>query len=411
MPFEIIRNDITKVAADAVVNTANPAPVIGAGTDFAVHKAAGPKLLKAREKIGEIPVGCCRSTKAYDLPAKYVLHTVSPVWQDGEHGELSLLKAAYETALAEAKRLRCRSVAFPLMAAGSYGFPMDQALSVAISAFTDFLLTNEMQITLVIFNGKAFSLASGLFSDLKSYIDENYARRQSTLEYASGRRRPGAFHSSVSPDAEEAASFALSSAEDKKSPAVKEPFRPLASDQLLTGAFAPPAAEKKADIVPSSAKAEKKTASKPSYSLAAEQTAPRPAAVKAAPKAASLNELLKQAESSFPEHLLRLIDEKGFKDSEVYHRAQVSRQLFNKIINKKYYPPGKNTVIQLALALELDLAQTQLFLSKAGYALTRASKADLVVQYYIERKQYSIPQINIALFDCGLPPLKTGLGA
>ena len=403
MPFEIIRNDITKVAADAIVNTANPAPVIGAGTDFAVHKAAGPKLLEARKKIGEIPVGACRSTKAYDLPARYVLHTVSPAWQDGTQGELVLLRRAYDAALAEAKRLRCRSVAFSLMAAGSYGFPMDQALSVAIRAFTDFLLTNEMQITLVIFNGKAFSLASGLFSDLKSYIDENYVREQNAAEYASPRRRSESLHVSAIRPAEEAEPSALPAA------AAKEPVRPEVFDQMQMAGAVRPAAAKEADSFPAAVKAEKKTAAKPSFFVAAEQAALRPAASQAAPKAASLDDIIKQAESSFPEHLLRLIDEKGLKDSEVYHRAQVSRQLFNKIINKKDYQPGKNTVIQLALALELDLEQTQLFLSKAGYALTRASKADLVVQYYIERKQYSIPQINIALFDCGLPPLKTGL--
>ena len=416
MPFEIIRNDITKVAADAIVNTANPAPVIGAGTDFAVHKAAGPKLLEARKKIGEIPVGGCRSTKAYDLPARHVLHTVSPAWQDGTHDELALLRRAYDAALAEAKRLKCRSVAFPLMAAGSYGFPMDQALSVAIRAFTDFLLTNEMQITLVIFNGKAFSLASGLFSDLKSYIDENYVREQNVVEYASPRRRPEVFHiSAIRPDEEEASNALPFAAKES---AAKEPVRPEVFDQMQMAGTVRPAAAKEADSFPAAVKAEKKTAAKPSYFVAAEQAALRPAASQAAPKAASppaashttsLDDILKQAESSFPEHLLRLIDEKGLKDSEVYHRAQVSRQLFNKIINKKDYQPGKNTVIQLALALELDLEQTRLFLSKAGYALTRASKADLVVQYYIERKQYSIPQINIALFDCGLPPLKTGL--
>ena len=385
MPFEIIRNDITKVAADAIVNTANPAPVIGAGTDFAVHKAAGPKLLEARKKIGEIPIGCCRSTKAYDLPAKYVLHTVSPAWQDGTHDELALLRRAYDAALSEAKRLRCRSVAFPLMAAGSYGFPMDQALSIAIRAFTDFLLTNEMKITLVIFNGKAFSLASGLFADVKSFIDENYVREQNEEEYA--RPRPGRRFDVR----EERASY--------------QNFRPASA---VMGSAASKA-EKESSAFPAAVKAEKKTVAKPSSSFAARPAAPRPAASPAAPQSASLDDFLKQTETGFAEHLISLIDEKGLKDSTVYHRAQISRQLFNKIINVKNYQPGKNTAIQLALGLELDLDETQKLLGKAGYALTRASKADLVVQYYIDRKQYSIPQINIALFDCGLPPLKTGL--
>ena len=128
MPFRIIRNDITKVEADAIVNTANPEPVVGGGTDFAVHEAAGPELLEARKKIGPIPVGTSVETPAFRLPARYVLHTVSPVWIDGEHGEEDLLRKAYDSALALAAKLECRSVAFPLMAAGTYAFPHDLAL-------------------------------------------------------------------------------------------------------------------------------------------------------------------------------------------------------------------------------------------------------------------------------------------
>ncbi|MBO4872010.1 MAG: macro domain-containing protein [Lachnospiraceae bacterium] len=382
MPFEIIRNDITKVTADAVVNTANPAPVVGAGTDAAIHKAAGPKLLEARKKIGEIPVGSCRSTRAYNLPAKYVLHTVSPAWQDGSHDELPLLRKAYDAALAEAASLHCRSVAFPLMAAGSYGFPMDQALSVAIGAFTDFLLTHEMQITLVIFNGRAFSLASSLFSDLKSYIDENYVREQTEKEYAFPRPERREAGAAQRPQQNRP----LYVSEERKAAfACQEPALPEAS------CSAPMSAAK-----PAAAKTKKKAAAPPS----------RPQTVSSH---ASLDDFLNQlTEQSFADCLISLIDEKGLKDSAVYHKAQVSRQLFNKIINVKNYQPSKSTAIQLALALELDLAQTQTLLDRAGYALTRSSKADLVVQYYIERKEYSIPQINIALFDCGLPPLKTG---
>ena len=168
MPFQIIRNDITKVQADAIVNTANPHPIIGSGTDSAIHEAAGPELLNARKKIGDILPGAAVSTPAFNLPAKYVIHTVGPSWVDGKHGEETVLRKAYDAALKLADQLGCRSVAFPLMAAGSYGFPRDLALSIAISAFTDFLMDHDMTVYLVLFNGKAFSLASSLFSDLRS---------------------------------------------------------------------------------------------------------------------------------------------------------------------------------------------------------------------------------------------------
>jgi hypothetical protein len=121
-----------------------------------------------------------------------------------------------------------------------------------------------------------------------------------------------------------------------------------------------------------------------------------------------LQDILKTAESSFSEHLLSLLQECGEKDSAVYRRAGISRQLFHQILNKKDYQPTKSTAIQLALGLRLDVSGTQTLLGKAGYALTRSSKADLVVQYFIERKEYSIVTINAALYDCGLPLLKTG---
>ena len=349
MPFEILRNDITKMKVDAIVNTANPSPVIGAGTDTAVHAAAGPKLLAARQKIGAIAPGSSAATKAYDLPAKYVLHTVSPAWWDGAHGELFLLRRAYDAALELAGKLKCRSVAFPLMAAGSYGFPKDQALSVAISAFTDYLLTHEMQIYLVIFNGEAFKLAGALFDDLKSYIDDSYEAAHTaagTNSDSAGRRRAFWRQNQTAPE-----SFAYD-------------------------VSAAPAAQSEA------------AASRPSY---------------AAPD--SLKDYLGQRESTFTEYLLDLLREKDEKDSAVYHRAQMSRQLFNKIINKKDYQPTKNTAIQLAIGLRLDLNQTQKLLGKAGFALTRSSKSDLVVQYFIQHGEYSIVTINTALYDCDLPLL------
>ena len=355
MPLKIIRNDITRVTADAIVNTANPLPRIGVGTDRAIHDAAGPELLEARRQIGPIAVGSCAATPAFRLNASYVLHTVSPGWEGGGKGEAETLRRAYDAALETADSLGCRSVAFPLLAAGSYGFPHDLALSVAIQAFTDFLLDHDLTIFLVLFNGKAFGLAASLFDDLKSYIDDNYVDAQAKREYgAAAQQRPRREPPSAFRRNSRAESGAL----------------PRDAD-FCSSAMAMPAAS--------------------------------------AQMGGSLEEFLRQRESTFTESLLDLLRERAGKDSEVYKRAEISKQLFSKILSNRDYKPTKDTAIQLAIGLQLDLAQTQKLLEKAGYALTRSSKADLVVQYYIERKIYSVSFINEALSDCGLPLLKTGL--
>lgn len=121
MPFQIIRNDLTKVKADAIVNTANPKPVIGSGTDSAIYKAAGEKLLIAeRKKIGDIAPGQAVNTDAFELEARYVVHTVGPEWIDGEHGERDILHDCYRNSLSLAASLKCKSIAFPLIATGVY---------------------------------------------------------------------------------------------------------------------------------------------------------------------------------------------------------------------------------------------------------------------------------------------------
>ena len=183
MPFEIVRNDITRMKADAIVNTANPQPVIGAGTDSAIHKAAGPQLLALRKVVGDIAPGSAAVTEACNLHAKFVIHAVSPSWQGGDHGEAELLRRTYDSALALAQEKQCRSVAFPLMAAGSYGFPRPLALKIAVQACSDFLLEHEMKIWLVVFHKEAFQLSQQLMSDVRSYIDQHYVDEQNQVEY------------------------------------------------------------------------------------------------------------------------------------------------------------------------------------------------------------------------------------
>ena len=176
MPFQIIRNDITKVSADAIVNTANPKPVVGSGTDGAIYKAAGEnKLLPARQTIGNIEPGQAVHTPAFRLKAKYIIHTVGPVWVDGKHGEKDILHSCYANSLSLADKLKCKSVAFPLISSGAYGFPKDTALDVALSEIGKFLLTHDMNITLVVFDKAAFELSEKLMGEIRQFIDEQTA--------------------------------------------------------------------------------------------------------------------------------------------------------------------------------------------------------------------------------------------
>ena len=362
MPLKIIRNDITMVAADAIVNTANPRPRIGSGTDHAIHEAAGPELLEARKEIGDIAPGESVATPAFGLPANYVFHTVSPVWRGGKYNEEALLRKAYDSALGLAVKHGCASVAFPLMAAGSYGFPRDLALSVAIGAITDFLMEHEITIYLVLFGGEAFSLASSLFDDLKSYIDDHYVAEKHKKEYGPGLHFRRRYANQVREETYEA--------EERDAEPGSQGFGAAASAEMFDMCAASPSA---------------------------------------AHIDAGLGEFLKLHESTFSEFLLDLLKERGGRVSEVYKRAEISKQLFSKILSNKDYKPTKDTAVQLAIGLKLDIVQTQKLLEKAGYALTRSSKADLVVRYYIEKGVYSVTFINEALADCGLPLLKTGL--
>ena len=182
MPFQIVRNDISHMRVDAIVNTANPRPVIGAGTDAMVHRAAGPELLMARQRIGSIAAGDAALTPAYALNAKYVIHTVGPVWDGGSYGEEDLLRNCYDNSLRLAVEHGCQSIAFPLISTGNYGFPKDKALQIAISAFSEFLLKHEMQIYLVVFGKQSFALSEKLFHSVQSYIDETYIKEKSLEE-------------------------------------------------------------------------------------------------------------------------------------------------------------------------------------------------------------------------------------
>ncbi len=347
MPFEIIRGDITEIKADAIVNTANPNPVIGSGVDAGIHKKAGPKLLEARKKIGTITAGQAAVTRAFDLNAKYVIHAVGPVWEDGAHGEERLLRQCYDNALALAAKKRCKSVAFPLLSAGNYGFPKAVALQIAVNAFSAFLMDHEMQIILVVFDRDAFALSEKLFQSVQSYIDEHYIQQKLQEEY----------------------SVADSG----------DIYRAIRERQQCR--------RTEAHVFQSEAPEEA-----PDMLMAAPAAAP-----------ASLADMLQKTDAGFSETLLKLIDRTGKKDAEIYKKANIDRKLFSKIRSNPAYKPSKATALAFAVALELNLDETRDFIGRAGYALSHSSKFDIIVEYFIASGNYNIFELNETLFAFDQP--------
>lgn len=340
MPIELVRNDITKMNCDAIVNAANSSLLGGGGVDGAIHRAAGRELLDECRLLGGCKTGESKITKGYKLPCKYVIHTVGPVWRGGNNGEREKLISCYRNSLRLAAEHGCESVAFPLISAGIYGYPKAEALRVAVDTCAEFLAENEsaMTVYIVIFDKDAFNIGEALFSNIKSFIDENYVGEMKKRDVRRSVRL------------------------------INEPAE-IESDEMLFDLN---------DAV----------CAAPEVSFSVNKLE--------APK--SLEEALNDLDESFSEMLLRLIDERGLTDPQVYKKANIDRKLFSKIRGDKNYRPKKTTAVAFAVALELGLPETRELLGAAGYALSRSSKFDVIIEYFITNGSYDIYEINEALF-------------
>lgn len=344
MPIQIIRADITKLKCDAIVNAANNSLLGGGGVDGAIHRAAGPELLKECQALHGCETGQAKITGAYNLPCKYVIHTVGPVWRGGQNGEKQLLESCYRESLRLAKEQECESIAFPLISSGVYGYPKDQALKVAMDICSDFLLDNDMLVYITIFDKAAYKISEKLFSDIKAYIDDNYVELHTDSLYERMRR--------------------------------EQCSQILDMDECMPLSVDLPQATMS------------KQALQPVVAMQASAPAPR----------MSLDEKLGQIDESFSQMLLRKIDESGMTDAQCYKKANVDRKLFSKIRNNVHYSPSKTTAIAFAIALELNLEETKDMLMKAGYALSHSNKFDLIIEFFIQSGNYNIFEINEALF-------------
>ena len=282
------------------------------------------------------------------------------------------LTSCYHTSLFLAKKHHCRSVAFPLISSGIYGYPKDQALRVAVDAISEFLMNHEMTVYLVIFDRNSYQISEKLFSGIAQYIDDHYAdaHTDSRAEQIRRIRLLEESHPEDTPDNAVYGAFQSSA-----------PLPGFTSDEITRESQeTEPAASHRASV--------------PARGMAA----PPPPGTFRRRKAGSLQEALGQIDESFSEMLLRKIDEKGMTDAQCYKKANVDRKLFSKIRSNRLYKPSKPTAIAFAIALELPLDETRDLLMKAGFALSHSSKFDIIIEYFIENQNYNIFEINEALF-------------
>lgn len=366
MPLSIVRNNIAQVKADVLVNAANTRLAAGGGVCGAIFAGAGYAQMEAAcASIGHCDTGDAVVTPAFNLPAKYVVHAVGPVWRGGNAGERGLLASAYAAVFSRAAELGAESVALPLISAGIFGYPPAESLELATTAAQGFLDVHpDARVAIVVFDRAAFAASLGRFRDVASYIDDVY------VDACRRDRRADLRASGVSEDAAWDVGEVCEAAPAPRARAAEAPA---------------------AAAAPTAARPRKQTLRK------------RLGAFFGVGVEDGLSNRLEHLDASFSQTVLALIDERGLTDAETYKRANLSRQLFSKLRKDEGYRPTKQTAVALAMALELSLDDTNELLARAGYILGHASKFDVIVEYYIDRGCYDVMELNEALFAFDQP--------
>lgn len=351
MPFNIIRDDITRLETDAIVNAANSKLLAGGGVCGAIFSAAGSEeLQKECDKIGYCGIGEAVITKGYKLKAKHVIHTVGPIYGKDPKNEEKQLYSCYKRSLELAKKKKLSSIAFPVISSGIYGYPKAEAIKIATKAIKEFLVDNEMDVYLVVYDQTAFQISEKLFNDVQSYIDEKLVKLDDRRQISEDGVTREAYNHYA-------------------------PQKVMCDEDLEERMEAPLIA----DMLPK--------ATIEGTSIIG----------KGITKKKSLEDLMNIKVETFSEMLLRMIDEKGMTDVEVYKRANIDRKLFSKM-RKRDYTPKKVTVVAMIIALELNMKEARELLGRAGFAFSQSSKFDIIIQYFIEQQKYDIFEINETLF-------------
>ncbi len=407
MPLKIVRNDITKMQVDAIVNTANAKPLYSTGVDTAVYEAAGvEELLAARKKIGFLEEGAVAITPGFKLPAKYIIHAVSPCYHGGEQGEEELLRSCYKSSLALAKEKGCKSIAFPLISTGNLGCSKEEGLRIAVDEINAFLLRHDMLVYVVVFDAEATRLGQKLYPDLDEYIDRNYVAEKMETEY----KRKGARlfeRLTLRRDADRSADWSEGRSVDRCE-------NRSAWQGMPEGVMRSYAPEMSRDFNrPESNFDEPELCILPNENLTLAESCQVGAGVCEEDAdydedlweehESALNERMKHLSDTFQQYLLYLIGQKGLTNAEVYNRAFVTKQLFSKIKLNKEYHPDKATAMRLCVGAKLSMDETKDLLARAGYALSPCDRRDVIFSYFIERGVYDMIDIDIALEEHGLP--------
>ena len=374
MPFKIVRNDITKMNTEAVVNTANERAVVDTGCDSAIYAAAGYDELLAyrREHIGDVPEGEAFITPGFNLNSEYIIHAVSPLYIDGESGEEEKLRSCYRKALSLADEKGIRSIAFPLISTGGFGYPKEEGMRIALDEIQAFLEEHRMMIYLVVFDEKSASLGRRAYPGLEEYIDRNYVEQASDAEYNSSYSKASRNRLSLG----QMLKMGISRSEKASARPREEAARPQgeAARPRREEAFA----SDDMDLCEAAASFEEKHESR-------------------------LEERMKHLSDTFSEYLLYLIHDKNMENAEVYKRAIVDKKTFSKIKNNVDYHPQKLTALCLCVGAKLNLDESKDLLARAGYALSPCDKTDIIFSYFIENEIYDMIELDIQLEEHGLP--------